>query len=329
MARPALMSSLERHPYVSLAIGVLAVSSAAIWVRLSHLPAPVLAFYRLAFSAAGVWVVALLARAKAARRVGAQALQAPPGWPRWAALAGVSLAAHWAVWFASLERTSVLSSTVLVTTQPLWVVLLAWLLWRQRVGRLQAVALAVALAGGVVIALADAVGQAQAGGAVELAAAGRQSVYGDLLALLAAALVSVYLLVGQHLRATTPLVDYLAVVYTSGAAALFLVNAALRLPVWGWPWREVWVGLGLAAIPTLIGHSALNLVVARLGASTVATAVLGEPVGASILALVLFRELPGVLHWAGSAMILAGIYLFTTTGRTQARGEGAHADASS
>lgn len=328
MARPGPMSSLERHPYLSLAVGVLAVSSAAIWVRLSDLPPPVLAFYRLAFSALGVWVVALFARARA-RRSDEGRPQPPAGWARWAALAGVSLAAHWAVWFASLDLTSVLSSTVLVTTQPLWVVLLAWLLWRQRVSRLQALALAIALAGGVVIAAADALGQAAAAGTASLPAQGSHGVYGDLLALLAAALVSVYLLVGQRLRATTPLVDYLTVVYTSGAAALFLVNAALRLPVWGWPWREVWVGLGLAAVPTLIGHSALNMVVARLGAATVATAVLGEPVGASILALVLFRELPGALHWAGAAMILAGIYLFTAPGRTPARGEGRRdADAS-
>lgn len=315
------MSSLESRPYLSLAVGVLAVSSAAIWVRLSHLPPPVLAFYRLAFSALGLWVAALFVKARA-RRVEGQAGQAPAGWARWAALAGVSLGAHWSVWFASLDLTSVLSSTVLVTTQPLWVVLLAWLLWRQRVGRLQALALTIALSGGVVVALADAMGQAGGGGGVSLPSLEKHSLYGDLLALLAAALVSVYLLVGQHLRAKVLLVDYLTVVYTAGAAALFLASAALRLPVWGWPWREVWVGLGLAAIPTLIGHSALNMVVARLGASTVATAVLGEPVGASILALVLFRELPGALHWVGAAMILTGIYLFTAPGRAPARREG-------
>lgn len=320
------MDALERRSYLSLAVGVAAVSSAAIFVRLSELPPSVLAFYRLAFSAAAMGAAAVVALA--ARRGRARGTAPHPRWPLWAALAGVSLAAHWSVWFASLGLTSVLSSTVLVTTQPLWVVLLGWVLWRQRIGRHQAVALALAMGGGVVIALADARGAPGAEAAAQAALQAPHGVYGDALALLAAALVSVYLLVGQRLRATTPLVDYLAVVYASGSAALLAVNAALGLPVAGWPAREVWVGVGLAAVPTLVGHSALNLVVARLGASTVATAVLAEPVGASVLALLLFGEWPGTLHWVGAAMILGGIYLFTAPERAPARGEGEKARAS-
>ncbi|NLG68173.1 MAG: DMT family transporter [Firmicutes bacterium] len=211
---------------------------------------------------------------------------------------------------------------MLVTTQPLWVVLLGWILWRQRLGRARAAALAVALAGGMLVAVADGLRAASDAGA----AGAKHSLYGDALALLAAVLVSVYLLVGQRLRATVPLVEYLAVVYTAGAVSLGLANVLLGQPVWGWPSHEVGIGLGLAVVPTLIGHSALNMVVARLGAATVATAVLGEPVGASLLALLLFGEAPGALHWLGAALVLAGIYLFAAPPRQpQDRGERVHA----
>ncbi len=316
------MRFAEGRPHLILAVGVLAVSSAAIWVRLSELPSSVLAFYRLGFSAVGAAGAALVAGARRRQRARPPATPTGRAWAWWAALAGVSLAAHWSLWFASLDLTSVLSSTVLVTTQPLWVVLLGWLLWRQRLGRARAAGLAVALAGGLLVAVADGLRAASEPGA----AGASHSLYGDALALLAAVLVSVYLLVGQRLRATVPLVEYLAVVYTAGAASLGLANVVLGQPVWGWPSHEVGIGLGLAVVPTLIGHSALNMVVARLGAATVATAVLGEPVGASLLALLLFGEAPGALHWLGAALVLAGIYLFAAPPRQpQDRGEQVHA----
>lgn len=298
----------ERRPYLALAIGVLAVSSAAIWVRASALPPVVLAFYRLAFAAAGLWAV-WVAGAVRGRR---SRFDGPPRWRRWAIVAGMSLAAHWSVWFASLRLTSVLSSTVLVTTQPVWVVLLAWALWRERVRVAQAGGLAVALAGSAVIAAADAWHAGRSGDpAAALAEAfSTGGLAGDFLALLAAVLVSVYLLTGQRLRPRVPLLPYLLVVYTTGALALVPVCLATGQSLAGWPWREMAVALGLAVIPTLVGHSALNLVVGRVGASVVATAVLGEPVGASALALVLFGEWPSALHVAGAGLILAGIYLF-------------------
>ncbi|HEY8498048.1 MAG TPA: DMT family transporter [Limnochordales bacterium] len=312
------MDAAERRPHLVLAIGVLAVSSAAIWVRLSALPPSVLAFYRLFFSALGLAPVLLVARrSRSEPRPGAGVGKAGRDWVGWAALAGASLAAHWAVWFASLARTSVLSSTVLVTTQPVWVVLLARALWGERLGRGRAAALAVALAGSATVAVADGLRQAGAP-----AAGPPHSLGGDGLALLAAVLVSVYLLVGQRLRARVPLAEYLAVVYAAGAAVLLAVNLLLGQPVWGWPGRELAIALGLAVVPTLVGHSALNLVIARLGAATVATAILGEPVGASLLALLLFGEVPGILHGAGAALVLAGIYRFTAPARPAARGEG-------
>ncbi|HEY8424988.1 MAG TPA: DMT family transporter [Limnochordales bacterium] len=306
---------------MTLAVGVLAVSSAAIWVRLSELPPSVLAFYRMGLSAVGMVGVALVAGARRRQRPEPAGMTGR-AWAPWAALAGVSLAAHWSLWFASLDLTSVLSSTVLVTTQPLWVVLLGWILWRQRLGRARAAALAVALAGGMLVAVADGLRAASDAGV----AGAKHSLYGDALALLAAVLVSVYLLVGQRLREMVPLVEYLRVVYASGAVTLGLINVLLGQPLWGWPSREVGIGLGLAVVPTLIGHSALNMVVARLGAATVATAVLAEPVGASLLALLLFGEAPGALHWLGAALVLAGIYLFAAPPRQpQDRGGNAYA----
>ncbi|HEY8487078.1 MAG TPA: DMT family transporter [Limnochordales bacterium] len=306
------MRGVTVHPHAILALGVAAVSSAALWVRWSHLPPAILAFYRLLFAALCLWPLA----GWQLRRYGFP--RQPAGWVAIAAVAGVSLAAHWTVWFASLGMTTVLHATVLVATQPLFVMAASRLLWGQRLqpGQLGALAVCGLGVGGL------ALGQVAATGGSGPATG---SLAGDLLALAAAALASVYLLCGQHVRRWVAVAPYLSVVYSTGALAAASAAAGMGLPLFGWPVRELAVGLGMAAVPTLLGHSAFHAVIARLGATTVATAVLGEPVGATLLAFLLLGEVPSGVALAGAACTLVGLYRFMVRGRAVERGAGARA----
>lgn len=283
---------------------IVAVSTASLFVRFAQDGAPSLAI------AAGRLAIATLVLAPfalARHRAALRALTARD--TALSAAAGVLLALHFATWIASLERTSVVSSVVLVTTSPLWVALLAPALLRERLSGATLAGIGVAMAGALVIGAADA-----RGGGSRPHALG-----GDLLALAGAWAMAGYLLVGRRLRAKLDLVPYTFVVY--GAAALLLVAAALaagQRPAHVTPASWGWIAL-LALVPQLLGHSTFNWALRHLPAALVSVALLGEPVGSALLAWGFLRETPTVAVAAGGALILAGL-LLASRGSTRARG---------
>ena len=222
---------------------------------------------------------------------------------RLAALAGLFLAAHFALWIASLERTTVASSVVLVTTTPLWVGLLSPLFLREPLTRRLALGIVLALAGGVIVGLGGA-------GGTHAATAGAGpggALLGDLMALSGAWMMAGYLMVGRRLRAGLTLVPYIFVVYGMAAVLLTVAMAATGRSLFGLaPATYLWLAL-LALVPQLLGHSSFNWALRYLPASFVAIALLGEPVGSSALAYGLLHEVPTPLELGGAVLILAGI----------------------
>lgn len=284
------MTRAPRCVYGLIAFGVAAVSTSAIFVKLSGVPPVVLAFYRVLFA----WL--MLAPFLAAReRAGLWSTPARDA--ALALLSGVFLALHYVVWFFSLRLTSVASSTVLVTTQPIWVMLMAYLLWREKTAPASLLGIAIAL-GGVYLIGADA-----------LEAAGGR-LLGDALAVAAAILVSVYLLIGQRVRRRVPLLVYVFWLYGAAAATLGVAALVMGVPLTGHGPSEWLIFFGLAVGPTLLGHTVFNWALQHVPASVVAVSVLGEPVGATLLALLVLAEVPEPIQVAGGALILTGILVF-------------------
>jgi drug/metabolite transporter (DMT)-like permease len=272
-----------------IALGVAAVSVAAPLIRLADAPALVVALYRNLVALAVLAPAALLLNRDDLRRLGRSDLG-------WCLLAGAALAAHFATWVTSLSMTTVASSTALVATAPVFVAAAGTLWLAERVGRRGWLGIALAVAGAAALAGAD------------LRVSG-QALAGDLLALAGAAFAAVYLLAGRVVRRRLPLLPYVTVTYAT-AAALLLPAVLLRGdPLTGFgPWRwAALVGLGLG--PQVLGHTVFNFLLGRLRADAVAVAVLGEPIGASILALVIFREVPPLAALPGALAVLAGIWL--------------------
>jgi drug/metabolite transporter (DMT)-like permease len=215
-----------------------------------------------------------------------------------ALFSGLFLSLHFATWISSLEYTSVASSVVLVTTTPLWVALLSPFTLREPVSRAQMIGMLVALVGGVVIGVSDSGDSAAS-----------NPLLGDLLALAGAMMAASYILIGRRLRKKMSLVSYTFLVY--GAAAVMLVIYMLvggYSPL-GYPAvTYLWFVL-LALIPQLLGHSSINWALGYLSAASVSTILLGEPIGSTILAVILLNETPGIVKIFGAALILAGIYV--------------------
>jgi len=290
---------MSRRQLALLTLGVVAVAFSSILIRLAAAPALSIAFYRNAIAAAVVVPLALARNGDELRAL------TPRQWAT-ALLAGAFLAAHFALWIPSLAYTSVAASTVLVTTQPVWVGLIGRALG-ESVSRRGLAGIGLSLVGAVVIS----------GGDLGLS---RRAAFGDLLALLGAVAAAAYFLSGRSLRKRLSLVPYVAIAYSTCAVLLAAVVAVSGERFGGFP-AEVWLLFALMAlVPQFLGHTVFNYLLAEVEASVVAIAVTGEPVGATLLALAFFGEVPRWTAFAGGALILAGIYVtISSTSRRRVR----------
>ncbi|SMO89318.1 Permease of the drug/metabolite transporter (DMT) superfamily [Halorubrum cibi] len=286
-------------PELGLVTAVLAVSTGAILVRWSDAPSSVAAFYRVLFTTLPLLPVAAWRYREDFARIDRRDLG-------FATLSGVALAIHFASWFESLEWTSVAASVTLVQAQPVFVALGAWLLLRERVTRRIAVGIGIAVGGIAVMSLGDFLGGVLVGPA---------PLYGNALALIGAVTAAGYVLAGRSLRQRLALVPYVVVVYGVCTVSLFALVLAQDNPLIGYPPREWAVFLGLAIGPGLFGHTVINWALGYLESSVVSVSLLGEPVGATILALALLGEVPTRFTVLGGVIVLSGIYLTTTGSR--------------
>ncbi|MFB6169109.1 MAG: DMT family transporter [Haloferacaceae archaeon] len=281
------------RPAAGLGVAVAAVSTGAVLVRLSAAPASVAAFYRVLFTTLPLAPVALVRYRGAFARMGRRDLA-------FAALSGVSLAVHFAAWFESLAWTSVAASVTLVQAQPVFVALGAWLALDERLGRRTVLGVLVAVAGAAAMSAGDLLGGPAVGAAPLL---------GNALALLGAVAAAGYVLAGRSLRQRVALVPYVVVVYGVCTVVLLAVVLADGAPLAGYPAREWLLFAALAVGPGLLGHTLVNWALGHLRSSVVAVSLLGEPVGATLLALVVLGEAPAPATVAGGAAVLVGIAL--------------------
>jgi len=273
---------------------VLAVSASAIFIRLADAPAVAIAFWRCAFGAAVLLPPALVRKDRF-----------PRGRALYAGIAsGVALGAHFGFWISSLDYTSVAASVVLVSTQPVFVAVLAYLLFGERTTPLSFLGIVVAIAGTAVIASDSTVGSA--------------AILGNVLALAGALTVAVYVLIGRSSRTGgVGVLPYSIVVYSAAAATLLPVALVFEVPLWGYS-GETWFWLAAITVgPQLMGHTVFNWALRYVEASIVSGTILAEPVVAALLAWLILSERPGVLTIIGGAIVLAGLY-FLLRGRPSA-----------
>ena len=275
--------------WIVLSLGILAVSTGSILVRLADAPALAVGAWRLLLA------TLLLAPLAWWRGRGEWRSLGRGDWLR-VGLAGTALAAHFATWIASLSLTTVASSVVLVSTNPIFVGLATHCVLGERLSKRGAMVIVVALAGTVVIGWGD------------LSVSG-QALLGDALALVGAAAMSTYLLLGRAVRCKISTLAYVWPCYGVAGLALLGMCAVSGQPLWPYSGQTVLVFVGLAIVPQILGHSSLNWALAHVSPVMVTLAILGEPVGATLLAAAVLREAPPLAVYLGAPLILTGIYL--------------------
>ena len=270
-----------------LVLATLAIATGAPFVRWAE-PAP-----PIAIAALRVGIAALVLAALGWRELGQLRRIAPRDRPL-VLLSGALLAIHFGSWIASLSFTSTAASVALVCTNPIFAALFGRVFLGDRVSRREVIGMAIAAVGCATLAGGDW-------------SAGGDALIGDGLALVGAASAAAYLVVGRRLREALPLVPYLAAV--NGLAALALAVAALVIGVdlADLPAHSYAASAGGAIVASVIGHSLLNAAVRITPAHLVALAVLGEPIGSSLITWAVFDEQPPVHAAIGGAIVLAGI----------------------
>lgn len=296
------------YPLIVLFVGILAVSTASIFIRFAQAEVPSLVI------AAGRLVIATLVMFPFAFASWRKKRYLPTRKDMILLLfAGVFLGLHFAAWITSLQFTSVASSVVLVTTAPLWVALMSPLILKEKLGRRAFLGLAVALCGGAIVGISSNCSLAGVKITCDSAQAlfsGQNSI-GNLLAFAGAWLSAGYLIVGRKARGEIDLPVYTFFVYGIASLFLLILTTATGAKFTGYSSESyLWIAL-LALIPQSIGHTAFNWALKFLPAAYVSIALLGEPVGTILLAAILLRESPTTLELAGGLLILTGIILAT------------------
>ncbi|ASK61260.1 EamA family transporter [Virgibacillus phasianinus] len=279
------------NPYFAVVIGVFAVSTSAILVKLADgAPASIIANYRLLFAVLIMSPIVLLYYRHEFKKIQKK------DWIL-AIFAGVFLAFHFILWFESLNYTSVASSVVLVTLQPIFAFLGTYIFFRERFTAGAVISMVIALFGSVIISWGDL----QISGI---------ALFGDILALLGSMMVTAYFLIGQNMRRRLSLMTYTFIVYGISSITLIIYNASLGYSFVGYPANYWWIFILLAIIPTFLGHTMFNWALKWLSTSTISMAIVFEPIGASLLAYIILNEVVTWSQWLGGTIVLFGLFLF-------------------
>ena len=278
-----------------LAIGISAVSTAAVLVRLATREAQL--------STIGFSLVLAASRLTIASGVLLPTWHIRLNYPtrsalRYAMAAGVALAAHFATWITSLSYTSIAASTTIVTTTSIWVALLSWRWFGEKPNRVMWVGIAIALIGGITIGWQTA------------ETTGTNPLLGNGLALIGAWTASLYLLLGREAqRRDLDVRSYVTIAYSVAAIVLLPLPLIAGTSYTGYSPLTYGLILLMAIVPQLIGHTSLNWAVRWVSPTLVSVLTLFEPVASSGLAFVMFGEVPGMQVLAGATILLIGVII--------------------
>ncbi len=290
------MQKNQIYPYAAVLIGVISVSTAAVLVKLAtDAPAAIIANYRLLLAVLIMLPFILLKKRVELTRLTKR------DWI-FTSLAGISLALHFIFWFESLNYTSVASSVVLVTLQPIFAFIGTYLFFKERFSAGAVISMIIAIFGSTIIAWGDF-------------RVDEEALFGDILAIIGAVMITIYFLFGQTVRKTMSVMSYTFVVYGIGALTLLVYNLIIQNEFTGYDSDHWLIFLALAIIPTFFGHTLFNWAIRWVSTSIISMGIIFEPVGASILAYFILGEQISWSQWLGGTIVIFGLFLFIASTR--------------
>ncbi|MGN7356309.1 DMT family transporter [Paenibacillus sp. SAF-054] len=279
---------------IPLTIGIIAVSFSSIFVKWSSAPASIQGMYRLLFTALLMlpFIKPHLAELKSLPLKKAGMLFA----------SGFFLALHFLLWMGSLKLTTVSSSTIILSLEPVFIVIGAFFIYKERTSSFAMFGMGVAMIGAVLIGWGDI-------------GVSRENLIGDLLSVFGTLAVSVHMLLGQKMVTQVSSFIYSFVVFLSATVVFALYNLIGGISFTSYPGKDWGMFVLLAVVPTVFGHLLFNWLLQYVSASTISMSILGEPVGASLLAFLLLHEQMTWFQIAGGVLAISGLIAFLNANR--------------
>ncbi|MEA1961668.1 MAG: DMT family transporter [Bacillota bacterium] len=285
---------IRRSIYGMIAFSVLCMATASIIIRYSDAPSMAIAFYRVLFTALAAGLLGGVTLNRPAPKINKKDFMLLAG-------SGFFLALHFAFWIRSLDYTSVASSVLFTNLQVVFVLFFSIVFLKEKVNGWAVAGILLAVSGSLLIGMGDL---------------GNGNFRGDMMALASGLFVAVYFIIGRQVRARINVWHYTLFVSLIAAVVLLAGSVAMNIPLTGYPPVE-WLFFGLLALgPGIAGHGILNWALKYVKAPMVAVSILGESVGASIMAWIFFQESLTWYQLIGGLCILGGIYLAVVNEKT-------------
>lgn len=270
-------------------IGVVGISASAVLVRWSTAPSMVLVLYRM--------TIAVLMLAPSVLLRGREELRSMTGRELLLTMAaGCCLGLHFSAFFESLRHTSIASAVILSDAEVLFVALGSILVFRKKLSRQCWLAVALALIGAVLVALADS--------------GGESGLWGNTLALTSTFLLALYTMIGASVRSRISNTTYTFVAYACAAVTVLVISLLSGTPLGGYGVNNWLTALGMAVLCTLMGHSVFTWGLKYLPPAYISTVKLLDPVFSALWGLLLFREIPTAQVVVGGVIVVAGVFLY-------------------
>lgn len=277
------MGLLLKNKYVLLFVALLAVSSSAWVVRLlPELSATTIAFWRM-------FLASLMAFTVSYKTI----LTFVPS--KKILLAGIFLGFHFALFFRSVQLTSIAEAALLGTIAPVFTEFYSIMFQKKDFSIKVFIGLSLALLGAYTL--------------ISQSSFSDTSTYGNLLAVLCSVAMAVVLLVGKDVRKNVSLFEYSRWLFLYAAACLFLISLYQNVSIFSFSVSDFGWFVFLAAVPTMVGHNIFYFLVKTLSATTVAAVPLGEPVISSFGAFFLFNEPVSFFVFLGGSVTLMGVFI--------------------
>ena len=271
-----------------IVIAIISVSTSSILIRWSQAPSLILATYRLGmaslFMIVAAWYTGQLSQLQKLSRKDYLSMVA----------SGFFLFLHFATWITSLSYTTVATSVIIVNTSPVLVALLSYVFLKETLTPKLMVGIVLSMVGAFLIGISDPV---------------EENLVGILLAFIGAIGLAVYLVIGRNLRRILDTFSYVSGVYSVSFIFLCISSLLFQQSFSGYPPREYIIFFLLALIPSSLGHTLYNYCLKYLKAAVVSVSLLGEPLCATIMAMIFFREIPTLYVVGGGVLVVMGIYI--------------------
>jgi len=286
---------MEKTPskYLLLA-GTIFTSLSSIIIRFSEAPALVISAYRMLFTCLMLFLPVMINNKDEFQTISKKDFIM-------CIFSGIFLALHYASWISSIHMTTIANSTVLVACSPMFVALANYFIVKEKFTYKMIAGIVMSLAGTIIIAMGSS------GGAKS------SMMIGNTLAFLGAIFVAGYLVIGGIVRKNVSAGAYVFIVYLVSSIVLFFMCFVTGTPVYPYPAREFLLFIALAFFCSILGHTIYNYLVKYISSTLISVSTLSEPIFASIMAMLFFKEIPSLYTLAGGIIIIAGIFYYLVT----------------